>query len=309
MKEIKELKQILLDLPNINNEKSEKECFNLLSGQINRLVEIRKNFSIEEDKKMIKLFRSEMIEIILMSEFIQYVYRRPRGYAGDFMTMEKIYLSCSDTKYRYTGKTDTGKIISALTFDMNACLATTSRIYYLKDEISKAGRRVASIGCGSCIEYWNATHDSNEGTDGFMLDQDSGALESARKHIIQNGNIFDFHNDTILKFILNRDKVKLMGERDLIYSVGMLDYFNVKNSARIVNRLWDAVKSGGLIIITNAHPDNPTRFWMEYAGDWFLCYKNKEEMHEIIAELKDVDSVDYIMDKYNVFQYLKIRKK
>ena len=309
MKEIKELKQVLLDLPNINKAKGEKECFNILTGQINRLGEIRKNFSIEEDKKMMKLFRSEMIEVILMSDLGKYIYEKPRGYAGDFVTQELIWNGCTDVNHRYIGINDIGKLISAFTFDMHSCMAGVSRMHFIKNEITKAGRRVASIGCGSCIEYWNAKQELPEGINGFMLDQDSGAFDSARQHIIQNGNRFDFHNDNVLKFILNRDKLKLMGERDLIYSVGLLDYFSVKNSARIVSRLWDAIKSGGLMIITNAQPDNPTRLWMEYGGDWFLCYKNKEEMHEIIAELKEVDSVDYIMDKFNVYQYLKIRKK
>lgn len=309
MKEIIELKEIILDLPDINRTKGEKECYNILIEHIHRLSEIRKNFSKEEDDKIMKLFRNETLELFFMSDLAKYIYEKPRGYAGDFVTQEFIWNGCNDVNHRYIGINDIGKLISAFTFDMHSCLAIVSRLHFLKDEITKSGKFVASIGCGSCIEFWNSTNELPEGIDGFMLDQDSGAFDSARQHINQNGNRFNFYNDNILKFILNRDRIKLMGKRNLIYAVGLFDYFSVKNSTRIVKHLWDAVTSGGLMIITNAHPDNPTKFWMEYAGDWFLCYKNKQEMFEITEGLEDVNSIDYIIDKHNVFQYLKIRKQ
>lgn len=308
MKEIKELKEIILDLPKINKANGEKECYNIFTNQINKLSDIRKNFSKIEDVRCTNMFRKEILKYVLKSEFVKYVYEKPRGYAGDFMTMQIIWNGCTDNKNRYLGTTEIGKLISALTLDMHACQAIIKRIIFLKDELTKAGKRFASIGCGPCIEYWNASNELHNDVDVFLLDQDSGALDSAKKQIKRNNHQFYFHNDNILKFILDRDKIKLMGKRDLIYSVGMLDYFSIKNSARIINRLWESVSSGGLIIITNAHPDNPTRLWMEYAGDWFLCYKTKKQMFEIADGLKNVNSIDYIMDNQNVFQYLKIRK-
>lgn len=95
---------------------------------------------------------------------------------------------------------------------------------------------------------------------------------------------------------------------DLIYSSGMFDYFDVASSKRLVRKLWDNVKPGGTLIVTNAHPDNPTKFWMEYVSEWFLEYKNENEMLSLAEEINDIEKVEIDIDPFGVYQYLKIRR-
>jgi extracellular factor (EF) 3-hydroxypalmitic acid methyl ester biosynthesis protein len=94
----------------------------------------------------------------------------------------------------------------------------------------------------------------------------------------------------------------------LIYLLGLLDYFSVKHSAKIVSRLWQNVTSGGKLILTNAHASNPTRLWMEYVSEWYLLYKTKDEMYQIIDGLQSLDNVEYIMDEFSVYQYMILTK-
>lgn len=309
MKELKEIRNLILEFPEIKKTKGEAECFNQLNSRIETFAENRKNFSKEQDNKIINLFRGELLDVVFHSDFCKYSYEKPRGYAGDFYTQEYIWMGRTDMNHRYLGDNESGKILTAITYDMAVCRANIDRMQFVKDQINSSGKRIASVGCGSGIEYWNAKNELPHGIDVFLLDQDSGALQSAQNHFHSNGNQYTFHQENIIRFIMSKDRIQTMGQRDLIYSVGMLDYFDVKSSSRIVSNLWNNIAAGGKIIITNAHPDNPTRTWMEYGGDWFLSYKDKAQMYQIIEGINDVADVKYVMDEYGVYQYLIVTKK
>ena len=88
----------------------------------------------------------------------------------------------------------------------------------------------------------------------------------------------------------------------------MLDYFESNSAKRITSGLWKMVAPGGSLLVTNAHPNNLTRFWMEYGGDWFLKYKDEGQMRELAEGLSDVSSVSLRPDSQCIYQYLEIRR-
>ena len=83
-----------------------------------------------------------------------------------------------------------------------------------------------------------------------------------------------------------------------------------KGALRVVNSMpkWENVNPGGKLILTNAHASNPTRLWMEYVSEWYLLYKTKDEMYQIIDGLQSLDNVEYIMDEFSVYQYMILTK-
>jgi len=116
-----------------------------------------------------------------------------------------------------------------------------------------------------------------------------------------------FQKGDIVKFMLS-DK-EGFGKRDLIYVYGLFDYFSVKSTKRLVRKIWDSLAPGGEIIFTNAHPNNPTKLWMNYIGEWNLDYKCKEELLSISEGLEGVKNVDYFMDELDVYQYMRIQRE
>lgn len=162
----------------------------------------------------------------MQSEFGAYVFHKPRGYPGDFVTQEMIWLGRTDGgEHRYLGTTPLGKLLSSLTFDMPNCRANEERVRRLEKRVREGGTRLASIGSGSCIEMWNQS-----GMDDFSilaLDQDSGALKRAKQKVSRSIGKIDFIEHNILKFVLGNGKLAKLGERDLIYALGLLDYFEL----------------------------------------------------------------------------------
>jgi hypothetical protein len=211
------------------------------------------------------------------------------------------------SEHRYKGITQLGKLLTSFTFNMAAPRANEARLLRVRELLRRRHHAsIASIGCGSCIELWDCS--ALPGSSFFFLDQDKDALEKARQRLATTTAECMFCEENIVKFILRNQRCLHLGVRDFIYSLGLLDYFPTNIAQRIVGALWVSVARGGTLLITNAHPNNPTRLWMEWVSDWFLIYKRKEEMLSLAAELPDVASVEYELDAMNVYQYLTIRK-
>jgi SAM-dependent methyltransferase len=269
----------------------------------------RNSLTAEEDQHEKTRFRELLFPLVHQSTFCKYVYDKPRGYAGDFITQEMIWLGRTyGGEHLYNGVSRLGQLVNAATFDMDNCKANVERIYRLQEYIKQAGARIMSIGCGSCIELWALAKDNEKNRDIFLVDQDAGALERARSMINSAPYVkVTHHCANILKFILGHcaDGVD---NRDLIYLFGLLDYFPIKSAKRLIQALWKYIAPGGLLVATNAHPDNPTKMWMEYVGDWFLDYKDEAAMYDLTAGLLGIEKVQLVKDTQGVYQYLEMRK-
>ncbi|MBN1797763.1 MAG: methyltransferase domain-containing protein [Spirochaetales bacterium] len=306
-----ELKDILLSLPHTAREQGEEEASRILQEKLKELTEYRKSFNEEQDKKQKKIFQELLLSIAHESYYCKYSYDKPRGYAGDFKNLEMIWFAITKGgSYRYLGETELGKLISSLTFSMENPHATVDRMNLIKEKVKLSGKRIASIGCGSCIEFWHLNKNTLEEKDIFLLDQDKLALERIKQKLKKKTiNNTTFMRENIIRFIIKNKKCNLIGKRDFIYIVGLLDYFSVKSAKKILNTLWENIDTGGKLFFTNAHPDNPTKLWMEYVGEWYLNYKDEQEIHTIIDDLDSMENVNFSKDQQNVYQYVEITKK
>ena len=262
----------------------------------------------EIDNLKIKEFQLLFSNYIKQSEFGAYVLEWPRGYPGDFVSQEMIWNSRTlEDRYKFCGTTRVGEILNFLNLEMECPKANIDRMLRLGGLIQCSGTRIASIGCGSAIELWDKNIIKNK-KDIFLLDMDAGALKRAEENIDKSlSATISYHHNNIIKFILNNNNI--LGKRDLIYSFGLFDYFDLKNSKRLIRSLWKNIDNGGTLIISNIHPNNPSKFWMEYCGLWFLDHKTESDMASLADDLEDVKNIEVELDKYSVYQFLKIQKK
>jgi len=302
-KEIESLEQMILSL---QPEKFEAQRIEI-SNSLKKIDGLRKSETISETD-FNEIFNKKILRHTNKSDFHRYIYDRPRGYPGDFFTQELIWNGRTRDKEIIQGNEFQKDLnITEFALNMEACEANEVRVKYLKELIkSYKGKRIASLACGSCIELWGADEEFKQETDIFLLDQEKDAIESARKNIGNHRDTISFHCEKIVKFLMSEKEE--MGKRDLIYIFGLFDYFDLKSTKRIIQKVWDSLNVGGEIFLTNAHPDNPSKFWMEYIGNWFLDYKTKEDLLEIAGVLDNVKSLEYFIDDQNVYQYLRIKK-
>jgi extracellular factor (EF) 3-hydroxypalmitic acid methyl ester biosynthesis protein len=298
------LKEILVSLP----ELGEKLAALAVADELQALSEERATLSPDEERRWRDEFRTTLLDTVHQSHFCRYAYQKPRGYPGDYLTQEMIWLSRTHgQRLRYAGTTPSGRLINSITMNMHSAVANEERVHFVRHLIlSSSGGRVASIGCGSCIELWDPLvlarrHD----WDIVLLDQDAGALEAARKAIAPDGAVLHLLCENVLRFILSASD--RLGQRDLVYLFGLLDYFGEASAHAIVERLWPTVALGGELVLTNAHPDNPSRLWMEYATDWYLEYKTAPTLLGLCEQLSGCEA-QVVIDAVGVYQYLRLRR-
>ena len=302
-----EFHDLILSLPSVASREGETACARLLDAALADLSLRRSQLSLDEDAREIQEFRRLLLPLLQESAFIDDAYRKPRGHAGDFVTQEMIWRgrTAGDVDRR-RGRSLLGQLLNALTFEMAYCKASQERVYVLRDRIRRAGPCVASIGSGAGIELW--TDDATDGRRILLLDSDGGALARARANIRGAGGTVTYVEQDISRFIVRGPDDPQFRECDLVYSIGLFDGLDVSEATYAVRGLWPIVARGGDLVITNAHPGNPSRYWLEYACDWFLAYKGQAAMMAMADALGDVAQATVTLDRQGVYQYLEITK-
>jgi len=302
------LKALLGRLPALVASEGEAAAAVRLGGEVAALARWRAGVGPAGDQAGMDAFRRDCLPTILQSELGHYIFTRPRGYPGDFVTQELIWNGCTlGGQHRYRGLSRTGELLPALTLDSPGCRANETRMRRLAAVVRGGGlESVASIGSGSAIEYWAEGGEVPRRV--LLLDQDAGALERARRMGRFDGCQLTLCHENVVRFVLRNAHQRHLGEHDLVYSFGLLDYFPVPAARRLVEALWPSVRPGGRLLLTNAHPANPTRPWMEWAGDWWLDHKTEAEMRGLASGLPGAQAVEWELDPHGVYQHLEVRR-
>jgi len=289
-------------------ENGEKNTFLMIDELVNELKYFEISLSNQDKQELKKLFKENIIPYTNKSKFCKYVYDKPRGYVGDFVTMEMIWNARKDpANHRYLGDNESGKIINAYTLDSPNCISNENRVYHFSDVLSNYKEsKIASIGCGSAIEiqeFYKKQDSKNSNNLFYLLDSDQGAFDFIQNYYGENNNLL-FNHCNVIRYILSD---KNNSKFDLIYSSGMFDYFDIKSSKKLINKLFPCLNKGGKMIITNANGRNPSKFWMEYVMDWHLIYKNESEMYEISDSVNGDVNIKLETDNQGIYQYLTIQ--
>ncbi|MBN1655554.1 MAG: class I SAM-dependent methyltransferase [Deltaproteobacteria bacterium] len=253
-------------------------------------------------------FDERLNPILHESELCKYCYDKPRGYSGDFGAIELIWKGhTAPYAKRYVGTTIRGQLINAYSLGTENCRANIDRIIrFRKILCGFSGQSIASIGCGSAIELCEAYRVGGKpGVDVHLFDQDESALDAAQSQLVFFPLHVHCYGGNVIRNLISRKQQRF----DLIYSSGVFNYLELASARKIAEVLWNQLNAGGSLIICNAHPDNPTRVWMECVSHWYLIYKTEDQMSSLARGLVDSEYVKLEKDAYGVYQYLVIRKQ
>jgi CRP-like cAMP-binding protein/SAM-dependent methyltransferase len=229
--------------------------------------------------------QAEMLPYLLATDTMQRMYAKPRGYAGDFETIEHIY----DQR---AGGVGVGIFIDRIFLDQAAPRAVRNRRKLLADRIVETVNRtsgpasVMSLACGPAREVSDAfaALPRNKWPAVTLLDIDVDALQLALGRLTGEGcaqNV-DVVNANLIRLALGREKLFLPGQ-DLIYSIGLIDYFSDEFVVRLLNWIHAGLAPGGEVILGNFHPRNPLKAAMDYVLDWKLIHRSEADMDRLFA--------------------------
>ncbi|MEM9444069.1 MAG: class I SAM-dependent methyltransferase [Verrucomicrobiota bacterium] len=272
----------------------------------------------EEDLVIHKAFtRRQLHPLMLCSPFVHRSYVKPLGYAGDF-EMVNMMLFESDAKCANTY----ARIVDKSYIMTQAPEAHRNRIVMLKERLLNEAERVAAeermltvlnIGCGPAVEIQRfikeeevsaltqfTLMDFNDVTIAYTEQKIKQAIASSgRKPAVK---IIQKSIDTLLKEAHDNTNLIAPNSYDFVYCAGLFDYFSDSVCKNLTALFYQWVKPGGLVTVTNVHANNPVKNIMEHLLEWYLVYRDEQDMEFLIPDevqgevIPDTTGVNVLLD-------------
>ncbi|WP_455202106.1 hypothetical protein, partial [Kaarinaea lacus] len=250
--------------------------------------------SDEIKKQAIAFLRHKLHDLIYQAPFANRVYSKPLGYAGDFEMMNLIYRSES------IGKSLFARCLQRYFINEPSAQAVRNRADYLVQKITGVVEehahgdepiRVLSVACGPAMEWQKLIPMLPDGVrlEVDLLDQDEQALLATQRQLKRllarypKSIKFRYLNKAIKNIIIRGTDQQ---GYNLIYSSGLFDYLSDSASAMAASRLFQSLMPGGKLIIGNFNVGNPNQLVMDYALDWPLIYRSKDDLYSLFKNLE-----------------------
>jgi SAM-dependent methyltransferase len=228
--------------------------------------------------------------ILQSSPFIQRLQTWPRGYAGDFETIE--YLCRAEN---HAEPESIGWYLEALVLGSPISQQHRNKLArqasLMADLVNrKPDARILIVACGSAADVRQVLPALEASRCRLVLnDVDAEALAFCRAELASLEGRVAYVPGNPLRRI--RD-LAAHGPFDLVLCGGLFDYLTERQSTFFLERLVRALvrgeaddasdASGGRLFFTNVGEGNPFRPWMEHFGDWRLIERSPRELHAML---------------------------
>ena len=236
-----------------------------------------------QDAPALQALRLELLPYLLLTRSAERMYRKPRGYAGDFLTIAWMYAN------EPGGAGELGTFLDGCFLNQPAAQAVRNRRGLLREELKRAlslsdqrPLRVTSLACGPAAEVFDILLNEPELAQHVqftLVDVDQQALDYVRERLIREGieSVVRLERRNLLHLCIGRQQLELEPQH-LIYSIGLIDYFDDRVVTRLQTWIRSCLVQGGRSILGNFHTSNPTRGLMDHLLDWRLIHRDELDM-------------------------------
>lgn len=230
--------------------------------------------------------RQELMPYVLLGRTSERFYTKPRGYAGDYWMIELMYRNEPE------GRTPVGRLVDRCFLSTPAAQAARNRRGLLAAEIARAveshegpAARITSLACGPAREVFDvfgAHDDDRDDLHATLLDIDHEALGFVAGEVAERslGSHIDLVRGNLIHLALGKSETEIR-DQDLIYSIGLVDYFSDDLVVRLLDLVHRMLRPGGRAVLGNFHPRSPSRAMMDHVLDWKLIYRTEEDMDRL----------------------------
>jgi len=312
-----EIQEVLLKNP--ADSPKFQEIFNLTVDRIYQdILEFeRQNITnFESDVyKLRRVFEKRYRQYFLYGEYVNWVAKKPFGYAGDFKIIDDIYKN----QVQSVG-------FDSLWDNWFQQLTASKAVRERKDDFKKIifdfvkerknqDIRIMNLASGPAREIKELLEEDKDNLFSRVTfdcyDFDIRALNYARELLNQPQSV-NFFQKNAVRMALKKDiTTEIPYKYDLIYSTGLFDYFDENIATRLVGNLKRIVKDEGVIFISNFRDkySNPSSIWMEWIGEWYLIYRTEEDFSKIFLNAGFLPrQIKIIIQDSKVMQYCFVKK-
>jgi extracellular factor (EF) 3-hydroxypalmitic acid methyl ester biosynthesis protein len=235
------------------------------------------------------VLQAELLPLIRLSQTGDRFYAKPRGYAGDYQTIEMVYANVP------AGTGRIGPLIDSCMLDLAVAKAIRNRRRLMAAEIQSSYAsatkefHVASLACGPAREIFDVLEKAGDtGRLHFnCIDIDREALGHVEALCRQQkvaDRVQALHGNLIY-LATGRQELHL-APQDLIYSLNLIDYLSDELATTLINWIHDRLRPGGRVILGNFHPRNPSRELMDHVLDWHLTHRDEADINRLLQASK-----------------------
>ena len=235
-----------------------------------------------------RLAARELAPYLLLTDATRRCLTKPRGYAGDYLMIKQIY------ERQIGGVRPIGKLVDSCFMESPTAAAVRNRRGLLCRDIQRTlaespsgAARVASLACGPAEEVFDVYGQlpKREALQATLIDFDLQALafvadRREREHLERQVSLV---NENLIYLALGRKKLEL-ADQDLIYSIGLIDYFDDQIVIKLLNAIHSMLRPGGRVILGNFHPVSKMKAMMDYVLDWKLTHRTEGDMDRLYRE-------------------------
>lgn len=235
------------------------------------------------DSSLLAALVKPVVDIQRASPFIRRIHEWPRGYPGDFETIEYIlegFNRAPPDTLAYL--CEQYALNSAPVYQhRNKILLQQQKLEQIASSTPNA--RVLVVAAGGGADLRDA-RDVLVATGAIVVvnDADPDAIElcqtrldSLHAHYVC-GNVFDV-----------MPSLRALGPYDLILAGGLFDYVPTAHLRRLLRKFSSALKDGGQLMFSNIAAGNPYRSSMRYFASWALIERTAEEVRQLASCLGD----------------------
>jgi extracellular factor (EF) 3-hydroxypalmitic acid methyl ester biosynthesis protein len=264
--------------------------------------------------------RRQLHPYLLCSPFMNRIYTKPLGYAGDYEMVGMILRDPCE------GNSIFAMLLNVFILSQSPAVGHRNRVAFLVQNLIRETNRVAqqnrtakifNIGCGPAgeVHEFLREHELSNRSEFTLLDMNDETLERVGKSL--NELKIKHHRHTNVKFIKKSvhqllkqiSKPKDWGEKyDLIYCAGLFDYLNDRVCQGLMNLFYELLAPGGKLVATNVDSYNPIRNIMEYVFEWHLIHRSGKEFAALAPEQAPADAVSVTAEASSSNIFIEVRK-
>jgi extracellular factor (EF) 3-hydroxypalmitic acid methyl ester biosynthesis protein len=261
------------------------EACALVTDHLREHIEVNRPL---EDRVGAFVFR-ETYPYFGLSRLVDRSYVKPRGYAGDYLTIQMIYDDDPGDDRRL------GRYIDRWFLDTPVSRAVRNRRQLIRDIIldvaaANEGRptRITSLACGPARELFDVLGDDDHpDLRATCVDIDSEAL-TYTQNIAHRAGVTDnisWVQANVVRLALGRETMQLRNQ-DLVYSVGLIDYLRDDLVVKLLDWIYDRLRSGGTAMVGNVDVGNPHKMFMDHVLDWKVFHRTAQDLVNLFARSK-----------------------
>lgn len=228
-------------------------------------------------------------KVFATSSFMRRCQEWPRGYAGDFETIEYLFAGVNQSLSGTLGWHIENTLLQSPVVQQHHNKLKNQSREIIGALMRSRTARVLSVGCGGCLDWVPVLpHLKSFSGEIVLNDCEPAALELAERRL----RPVTTHVRLVPGNVIRMSKRLAQGGRfDLVLAGGLFDYLPDRASVYLLRVIaQDLLTPGGVLLFTNIAEGNPWRRLMEYGSNWNLVERSETSIFELCREAGIPDS-------------------